>query len=155
MRRFDRYVLYLAWLIATGGCFVSLYFSFVQDWDPCDLCWYQRICLFPLPLILGIATYRNFFAIGSYALSLSVTGLGFALYQVAIQEIPGWNPIHLCGRGPSCTERLLLAGPITVPMGSAALFFILTGLLFYVSVLYKQELIKITHISSGSSKFLQ
>ncbi len=139
MKGFNRYALYYAWLLAAMGSFISLYFSLVRDWDPCDLCWYQRICLFPLAVILAMATCRQFFAIGPYALSLSMGGLGFSLYQVAIQEIPGWNPIHLCGRGPSCTERLLILGPITIPMASAFLFFVLTGLLFYISLLHKQE----------------
>jgi disulfide bond formation protein DsbB len=124
-----KYGLYLSWLIATFGMLFSLYFSEVKNLEPCHLCWYQRICLFPLCIILAIATYRGFLGISFYVLPQVALGLLFALYQIAIQEIPGWNPIDMCGGGPSCAERILIGlGPITVPMLSAVGFLVI-GLL--------------------------
>jgi disulfide bond formation protein DsbB len=114
------YSLFLAWLISLVSVLGSLYFSEIVKHEPCQLCWFQRICIFPLALILGIASWKNFFGIATYALPLVAIGLGFALYQIAIQEIPGWQPIDLCGAGPSCTEKYPIGlGPITIPMLSA------------------------------------
>ncbi len=115
-----KYSLYFAWLIACIAAFGSLYFSEVLKLDPCHLCWYQRICIFPLVIILGLATYNGFNAIVPYVFPLVVIGFFFALYQIAIQEIPGWQPIDLCGSGPDCSEKTELGlGFLTLPMLSA------------------------------------
>lgn len=124
--------LYFIWLLACIGSLVSLYMSDIQHLEPCHLCWYQRACLFPLTIILGISAYRGFKGIAIYALPLAMIGFAFAFYQVLIQEIPGWNPINICGAGPSCTNRVAILGPITIPMLSAALFLLMSGLLAFV-----------------------
>lgn len=122
--------LYLAWLLASLGTLLSLYFSEIRHLEPCHLCWYQRICLFPLVIILGIAAYNSFFDITRYVLPQVIIGFLFALYQIVLQEIPGWNPIDICGGGPSCAEKLYIGlGPITIPMLSAAGFFAIGFLL--------------------------
>lgn len=127
------YSLFFAWLIALISFLSSLYLSEIAGHEPCQLCWIQRICIFPLVIILGLASWRNFFGIVPYVLPLVVIGLGFALYQIAIQEMPGWQPIDLCGAGPSCTEKHLIGlGPITIPMLSAAAFFVTLLLLLRV-----------------------
>jgi disulfide bond formation protein DsbB len=128
-----KYGLYLAWLIATFGILFSLYFSDIKNMEPCHLCWYQRIALFPLFIILGVAAYRGFLGICSYVFPQVFFGFLFALYQITIQEIPGWNPIDMCGGGPSCQERILIGlGPITIPMLSAAGFLFIGILLISV-----------------------
>jgi len=122
-----RYGLYFSWLFATIGTLVSLYFSDVKNLEPCHMCWFQRICLFPLVLILGVACYRGFLGISRYVLPQVVIGLLLALYQIAVQEIPGWNPINICGAGPSCAKKILIGlGPISIPMLSAFGFFLIT-----------------------------
>ncbi len=127
---FRRYGLYFSWLITCIAFVGSLYFSDIRHHEPCHLCWYQRICLFPLIFILGIACYRGFRGIGIYVLPLVVIGLLFAIYQIAIQEIPGWNPIDMCGAGPSCSERVEIGlGFITLPMLSALAFLAIILLL--------------------------
>lgn len=127
---FRRFGLYFAWVIACIGFIVSMYFSDVKHHEPCHLCWYQRICLFPLIAILGIAAFYSFRNIAIYVLPQVIAGFLFASYQVAIQEIPGWNPIDMCGAGPSCNERFDIGlGPITIPMLSALAFFVIAFLL--------------------------
>jgi disulfide bond formation protein DsbB len=127
---FQRYGLYCAWLLASIGTLGSLYFSEIRHFEPCYLCWYQRVCLFSLAITLGIATYRGELGIVRYALPLTVLGLWFSGYQIAIQEIPGWNPIDMCGTGPDCSEKVLIGlGPISLPMLSAANFLVLSILL--------------------------
>jgi len=124
------YFLYFTWLLATIGTVVSLYYSEILHLDPCHLCWLQRTALFPLVIILGIACFRGALYIASYVLPQVVIGLLLSLYQIAIQEIPGFNPIEICGAGPSCSEKVLIGlGFITLPMLCAGLFLALTILL--------------------------
>lgn len=126
----QRYGLYICWFLACIGTLISLYYSHIRLLEPCNLCWYQRVCLFPLVWILGISAYRGW--LSNIWCVLPLTSLGFlcALYQIGIQEIPHWNPIDICGHGPSCIERITVIGPITVPMLSATLFLTLSLLLF-------------------------
>jgi disulfide bond formation protein DsbB len=122
-----RYSLYFAWVLSCVGVLASLYFSEARHLEPCHLCWYQRIFLYPLALILGIAAYQgDYRRIVHYTLPLAVLGLLFALYQVGIQQIPGWNPIDLCGAGPSCSDKIYVGlGFLTIPMLSALNFLLI------------------------------
>ncbi len=118
----QRYGLYTAWMLAVIGTLTSLYFSEIKHLEPCHLCWYQRIALFPLAVVLGIAAYRGCLGIARYILPLVILGFMLAIYQVMIQEIPWWNPIDICGGGPSCDEGIVVFGPLTIPMLSALCF---------------------------------
>ncbi|MCB1181297.1 MAG: disulfide bond formation protein B [Chlamydiia bacterium] len=130
MNFYRRYGLYFAWLFSLIGVIWSLYFSDIRHIEPCFLCWFQRIALFPLAIILGIATYRGDLGIGRYLLPQVIIGLMIAGYQIALQEIPGWYPIEMCGSGPSCSERSYIGlGPITIPMLSALAFALIALLL--------------------------
>ncbi|GAA5503320.1 disulfide formation protein [Deinococcus xinjiangensis] len=73
--------LYLAWLVALVATLGSLYFSEVKGFRPCILCWYQRICMYPLALILGIAAFRSDFGIRRYVLPLAIIGGLIGLFQ--------------------------------------------------------------------------
>jgi disulfide bond formation protein DsbB len=128
-----KYGLYFAWLVASLGAMGSLYFSEIKNYEPCHLCWYQRISLFPLFIILGIAAHRGFLGISRYVLPQVIAGFLLALYQVAIQEIPGWNPFEICGAGPSCSDKISIGlGPITLPMLSSLGFLVIMLLLIAV-----------------------
>lgn len=127
-----KYGLYFSWLLASVAILGSLYFSQIRGMDPCNLCWYQRISLFPLGIILGIACYKGFMGIAPYALPLVFIGMLFAGYQVAIQQIPEWNPIELCGSGPKCTDKIQVLGPLTLPMLSLGNFIVLAVLLLMI-----------------------
>ncbi len=127
-----KYALYLAWLISCLAMLGSLYFSEVRRLEPCHLCWYQRICCYPLVVILGIATYRDFVGIIPYIYPQVILGLIIAFYQVAIQEIPNWQPIELCGAGPSCSDKINIGlGLITIPILSVFAYSLIAGLLGY------------------------
>ncbi|EKE08076.1 MAG: disulfide bond formation protein DsbB [uncultured bacterium] len=95
--------LYLAWLIALIALFGSLYYGEVLQMEPCRLCWYQRIGMFPLALFLGIAWYKGDQKMALYSLPLIVFGGLFALYQSASQLFPSLSMAILCGEGASCT----------------------------------------------------
>lgn len=73
--------LYLAWVVALVATLGSLYFSEVRGFKPCILCWYQRIAMYPLTLLLGIAAFRSDFSIRHYAIPLAAIGWAIALFQ--------------------------------------------------------------------------
>lgn len=73
--------LYLAWLIAIVATMGSLYFSEIRQFNPCPLCWAQRIFMYPLTIILGLAAFWGDHRIRRYVLPLAVIGLGFAIFQ--------------------------------------------------------------------------
>ena len=78
----------LAWIVALVSTLGSLYFSEVADFLPCTLCWYQRICMYPLALILGIAAFRRDRNVRFYAVPLAVIGFAIALYHYLLEWIP-------------------------------------------------------------------
>ncbi|KKU18365.1 MAG: putative disulfide formation protein [Candidatus Pacebacteria bacterium GW2011_GWB1_47_8] len=130
---FKKNLLYLAWfqaLIATAG---SLFFSEVMGWTPCVLCWYQRILMYPLVLILGVGILLKDKRISWYVLPLSSLGFLIAayhnlLYYGVIQEV--------CREGVSCTTRFFAwFGFITIPLLSLTAFAIITTLM----LIHKKE----------------
>lgn len=126
------YAVYFAWLLSCLAMLGSLYFSEIRHLEPCHLCWYQRICIYPLVIILGMAIYQNSIGIIPYIYPQVIIGLIIALYQTAIQEIPNWQPIELCGSGPSCADKIDIGlGPITIPMLSAGTYIVIAILLSY------------------------
>lgn len=130
-----RFSLYLSWLLASIGLLGSLYFSEIRHFEPCHLCWFQRIFLFPLVILLGIATYNGDTKVIRYALAFPLLGFLVALYQVIIQEIPSFNPIEICGAGPSCSAKIDIGlGFISLPLLSAINFLIIAALLINLKI---------------------
>lgn len=122
--------LYFAWVLALIGSLGSFYISEILEITPCDMCWYQRICLFPLAIILGIAAYRSFNKIVPYVITLPILGMALSLLQVLMQEVPAFAPLPLCGPGHNCQEVMLeLFGFLTIPMLSFINFTLITCLL--------------------------
>jgi disulfide bond formation protein DsbB len=72
-------------LLATAG---SLYFSEFANYTPCTLCWYQRIAMYPLVLILGIAIVRRDTAVRIYALPIALVGAAIASYHYLLEWFP-------------------------------------------------------------------
>lgn len=82
--------LYLAWVLALVATLGSLSFSTVLGFQPCVLCWYQRACMYPLTILLGLAAFRGDPGVRIYAIPLAATGALLALIQNA--EAWGWMP---------------------------------------------------------------
>lgn len=115
-----KYGLFFAWLIALFGMIASLVASDILNWPVCPLCWYQRICIYPLVILLGIAAYKNEKIVIPYALPFPVIGFLFAVYQYLEQMIPGFSPINFCKQGIPCsTYHMKLLGFMTEPFFSA------------------------------------
>src|SRR5262245_24594573 len=107
-------------LVATLG---SLYFSLIKHWDPCVLCWYQRICMYPLVVLLGVAWITKDYKIGRYAWPLVIIGWGFALYHNLLRW--GILPETCPATGPSCLQGTPWFGFITLPLLSLVAFTVI------------------------------
>lgn len=113
---FRQHGLYFSWLIALIATLLSLYLSILEALPVCELCWYQRICMYPLAIILGIAAYRDDRMIALYTLPLAILGLLLSLYQYLEQMIPSFSWVHLCGAGTDCSKiHLQWFGFVTLP----------------------------------------
>ena len=106
-----------AWLLSLAAFCISLYSSEILKYQVCHLCWYQRICLYPLVVLLGMASFRNDTNIIPYALPLPVIGAFFGLYQYLQQMIPGFAPIEFCSTTAPCSAiHFKWLGFITFPL---------------------------------------
>jgi disulfide bond formation protein DsbB len=110
-------------LIATFG---SLYFSEIMHYLPCELCWFQRIFMYPLPILLGIAYYRRDLAIVPYLFPFVALGGAFSLYHSILQKVPPKSDIVACGRTPCQGDYLNWFGWLTIPMLAFAAFVMIT-----------------------------
>ena len=125
-----RRALLMAWLVATAGMLGSLFLCEGRGWTPCFLCWYQRICLWPLSIILGLAWLRQSRSVVSYVLPQAVLGLALAAYQVVIQELVGEDFLGVCRGGPDCALKVDIGlGPVSIPMLSCTAFAIVVAAL--------------------------
>ena len=69
--------------IATGG---SLFFSEIADFVPCELCWYQRICMYPLSIITLLAALRDDHRVARYLLPLPIVGACISVYHLLVEN---------------------------------------------------------------------
>jgi disulfide bond formation protein DsbB len=122
-------ILFLCWFLAAVSTTGSLFFSYVLEFAPCVLCWYQRICLFPLVLILAAGLFPLDKSVVKFALPLAVAGWLTALYHTLLYSgiIP--ESIQPCSQGVSCTEKYIDFGFITIPMLSLLSFSTIIALL--------------------------
>lgn len=78
----------LAFCVALTSMLGSLYLSEVAKFPPCELCWFQRIVMYPQVVILGVATLRRDAAVKFYVVPLMVIGLGISIYHYLIERFP-------------------------------------------------------------------
>ncbi len=120
---------YLAWAAALAAMVGSLFLSEVMQFPPCTLCWYQRVAMYPLVVVIGAGIVMRDPRMKTYALSLIFCGLAVAIYHNLLYY--GFIPEALtpCSEGVSCSSRQLeLFGFVTIPLMSLASFIFL-GLL--------------------------
>ncbi len=121
-------LVYLAWIQALIATLGSLYFSEIRHFNPCTLCWYQRILMYPLVIIIAVGILRNDKKLYQYVLPLSALGSLIAFYQVLLQNKFLPEAIAPCALGTSClTKYTGYFGFITIPVMSLAAFIVITA----------------------------
>lgn len=108
---------YLAFAIALAGTAGSLFFSEVMEFAPCVLCWYQRIALYPLVVIIAVGIATRDASWRKYAMPLAVAGFAIAGYHNLLYYGVIPETITPCTEGVPCNARQLeLFGFITIPL---------------------------------------
>lgn len=123
-------ILYFAWLVALVATLGSLYFSEIRSFVPCTLCWYQRILMYPMVVLLGIAAWNRDRGVVKYALPMMVLGIGISSYHVLDQKIPTFGFAGACSSGVPCNVAYVnYLGFITIPVLALTSFVLVSILL--------------------------
>ena len=110
--------------VATAG---SLYYSEIAGYPPCEMCWYQRICMYPLVGVLAVAVARRDRRGGWYALPPAVAGLGVSVYHYQLQLRPGQG--STCDASAPCTYQWVDSlGFMSIPFMAGCGFIGVAGL---------------------------
>lgn len=118
----ESWALPLAFFISLGAVLGSLYYSNVVNFIPCILCWYQRILIFPLVPLLGLAWIKNDRKIGDYILLLIGIGSIISLYHLSIQHLVT-STLPCDATGISCQKLYVLEyGYVSIPMMALSVF---------------------------------
>jgi disulfide bond formation protein DsbB len=121
--------------IATGG---SLYYSLVMQFLPCELCWYQRICMYPLSILLLLMASRADNRAARYLLPLPVVGAGVSIYHMLIQYHAITEPTgcQLSAPGSGCSFNWIGTPGLDASLGYLAIpTLALTGFLLLIGFL--------------------
>jgi disulfide bond formation protein DsbB len=114
----------LGFFVALGGLFLTLFYSQYLGYAPCELCWYQRVFLYPQVFLFGYAWYKNDRAVLPYTLLLSVIGGLIALYHHALQM--GYDLMKPCSSAPfavDCAKPSFIEfGFVSFPFMAVVLF---------------------------------
>ena len=123
--------LFMAWLVALLATAGALFLGEVMGKAPCVLCWYQRIAMFPLPIILGIGLFEVDRRSIRYAMPLALVGWFVAAYHCLV--FWGWVSAAMipCGAGASCADAdSQVAGGVPIPLMSLTAFTAIIVLLW-------------------------
>ena len=119
--------LFLGLLISLTATLGSLYYSDILGYEPCKLCWYQRILMYPQVILFFVAALKKHTKITIYSINLSAIGAVIAIFHYYIQ-ITNNNDFScsVIGYSASCTQQFFLKyGYITIPMMAITAFVLL------------------------------
>lgn len=119
----------LAFAVAATCTLGSLYYSEVAHFEPCRLCWYQRIAMYPLVVVLGVAWLRRDRGVGRYVVPLAGIGLAISLYHRLEEQFPD-AVASACSAGVPCSFRYVDEfGWVTIPTMAAVGFALILSLM--------------------------
>src|SRR6188472_83088 len=126
---YELWAAFLVAAIATGG---SLFFSEIAGFVPCELCWYQRICMYPLSLLTLFAAAHRDYRFARYLLPLPIVGAGVSVYHLLIENAVIKYPSACQIGGTGCAVKWINEfGYITIPtlaLTGFALLIVFLGL---------------------------
>jgi disulfide bond formation protein DsbB len=122
------------WLAAGVAIFAtlgSLYLSEIAHFIPCRLCWFQRIAMYPLAIILPIAAFRRDATARLYVVVLASIGAAIALYHRLMQSFPALDTGSCSAVGPSCASPLIkMYGFVTIPYMALSAFLLILAFMY-------------------------
>ena len=122
VREFGANAVGMAWVVSVVATSGSLYFSEGAGFVPCELCWYQRVAMYPLVVVLGVAAFRENRLIRWYAAPLAGAGALVALYHCAIQRIPALDMGACAPEAPCALTWVNVFGFISIPFMALVAF---------------------------------
>ncbi len=123
-------LIFACWVIATASTLGALFFSEIMNLPPCVLCWYQRIFMMPLVVILPLGLFPFDRGVLRYGLALTAIGGLIALYHVLLVHGVVPESLQPCRQGVSCKDQpFVVAGFVTIPLLSFAAFNLMGALL--------------------------
>jgi disulfide bond formation protein DsbB len=133
MKFVKNHILYIAWAVSLVAMLGSLYFSNIRNFAPCVLCWYQRICMYPLVLIIGAGLLKKEKNVVMYALPLAAIGWLISVYHNLLYYNIIPESAAPCVQGVSCTTKFIeYFGFVTIPFLSFCAFsLVLVSLYIY------------------------
>src|SRR6188472_1611204 len=119
--------------IATGG---SLFFSEIAHFVPCELCWYQRICMYPLSIITLLAAIAADYRVARYLLPLPLVGAGISVYHLLVENgvVEQAKACLLSAPGGCATKWINEFGYVTIPTLALTGFALAFAFLLLASV---------------------
>ncbi|SOC16702.1 disulfide bond formation protein DsbB [Ureibacillus xyleni] len=128
------------WLISLVATLGSLYFSEVRGYEPCELCWYQRILMYPIFLMTTVAYIQKNARIAVTTAVFSCIGGSISLYHYGIQKLDFLRDnAPVCGRVPCSGQYINYLGFITIPFLALVAFILIAITSFYIIKVLKEE----------------
>lgn len=121
--------LWFAWLVAAVSTAGSLIYSEVIGYIPCRLCWFQRIAMYPMSIVLLVGAWRKELAAKFYALPLALIGLATSIWHYIIQNFPDLDSGACDVSAPCTVKEFEVFGFITIPFMAGAGFTLIAVLL--------------------------
>ena len=101
-------------IVALGG---SLYYSLGANFVPCELCWYQRIGIYPLSLLLLVAIITSDRSVRKYVVPMTIITAFVSVWHILVQRVPGLEKATQCQAGVPCSGTYIdVYGAITIPV---------------------------------------
>jgi disulfide bond formation protein DsbB len=124
---YELWAAFLVAAIATGG---SLFFSQVAGYIPCELCWFQRICMYPLSLLTLFVAFHGDYRTARYLLPFPIVGGAVSVYHILIENAVITEPSACQVGGAGCAVKWINQfGYMTIPTLALTGFVLLIGLL--------------------------
>lgn len=123
---FNENILLIIWIQALIATLGSLFYSEIMGFIPCELCWIQRIFMYPLVMIYGVAALKKNLSIALPGLFLSGIGMFISAYHYLLQKLPALHEAGgSCGIVPCNTQYVNYFGFITIPFLAGTAFIII------------------------------
>ncbi len=125
------YELWAAFIVAAIGTGGSLFFSEIAHFVPCELCWFQRICMYPLSIVTLLAAVTGEYRIARYLLPLPLVGAGVSVYHLLVENgVAGQSSACFVSAPGGCATKWINEfGYMTIPTLALTSFLLLVGLL--------------------------
>ncbi|GAB2533489.1 disulfide oxidoreductase [Gracilibacillus alcaliphilus] len=128
-------LLFVIWAQSAVAMAGSLFYSEVMKFIPCELCWFQRILMYPLVAIYGYALYKKDIRYAFPGLILSGIGVFVSAYHYAIQKVPSLQAAgDACGVIPCTTTYVNFLGFVTIPFQALIAFLVISIIHIYLIV---------------------